>query len=41
MEGTLDELVERVDCPKIKADLDVLHTQVTTLRISLEESAAR
>jgi hypothetical protein len=36
-EGTLDEVVGRVDCPELRADLDVLQSQVTALRVSIEK----
>ena len=36
IEGTLDEVVKRVQCPELRARLDVLQTQVTALRISIE-----
>ena len=36
-EGTLDTVVSRVECPELRADLDVLHTQVTALRVSIEK----
>ena len=35
-EGTLDEMVERAERSELRANLDILHTQVTALRFSLE-----
>ena len=32
IEGTLDEVIERVDSAELKAGLDVLQTRVTALR---------
>jgi hypothetical protein len=36
IEGTLDEVIERVDSAELKASLDVLQTRVTALRVSIE-----
>lgn len=36
IEGTLDEVIERVDNPELKASLDALQTTVTALRASIE-----
>lgn len=33
-EGTLSELVERVECSELRAKLDVLYSQITALRAS-------
>jgi hypothetical protein len=38
-EGTLSEVVERVDCPKLRASLDTLLNQIIGLRISIEQTA--
>ncbi|MBV9083889.1 MAG: hypothetical protein JOZ62_14520 [Acidobacteriaceae bacterium] len=35
-EGTLDELACRVVSSKLRADLDVIHSQVAAIRASLE-----
>lgn len=39
IEGTLDEVIERVDNPELKASLDALQTTVTALRASIEPPA--
>ena len=39
IEGTLDEVIERVDSAELKASLDVLQTRVTALRVSIEPPA--
>jgi hypothetical protein len=36
IEGTLDEVIERVDNSELKASLDALQTTVTALRVSIE-----
>ncbi len=36
IEGTLDEVMERVDNSQLKASLDALQTTVTALRVSIE-----
>ncbi len=36
IEGTLDEVIERVDNSELKASLDVLQSRVTALRVSIE-----
>jgi hypothetical protein len=38
-EGTLDELIERVEEPELKVRLDLLQGQVTALRTSIEAPA--
>jgi hypothetical protein len=38
-EGTLNEVVERVDCPELRASLDTLLSQITALRISIDKTA--
>ncbi len=35
-EGTLDEVIERLDNSELKASLDALQTTVTALRVSIE-----
>jgi hypothetical protein len=40
IEGTLDEVIERVDHAELKASLDVLQTRVTALRVSIEPPAS-
>jgi hypothetical protein len=39
IEGTLNEVIERVDNTELKASLDVLNTRVTALRVSIEPPA--
>jgi hypothetical protein len=39
MEGTLEELIERVDGAELRASLDVLHSRVVALRVSIEPPA--
>ena len=39
IEGTLDEVIERVDSAELKASLDVLQTRVTVLRVSIDPPA--
>ena len=36
IEGTLDEVMERLDNSELKASLDALQTTVTALRVSIE-----
>jgi hypothetical protein len=36
-EGTLGEVTERVECPELRAKLDVLYSQITALRMSIEK----
>jgi hypothetical protein len=36
IEGTMDEVIERLDNAELKASLDVLQTRVTALRVSIE-----
>lgn len=40
IEGTLDEVMERVDNSELKASLDVLQSRVTALRVSIEPPAS-
>ena len=40
-EGTLDEVVGRVENPDLNAQLDALRSQVTGLRICIEEPLER
>jgi hypothetical protein len=40
-EGTLDEVVGRVEDPEVNAQLDALRGQVAALRISVEEPLRR
>jgi len=37
LEGTLDEIVGRVESPRMNAQLDALRSQVTVVRICIEE----
>lgn len=39
MEGTLEEVIDRVDNAELKASLDVLHSRVMALRVSIEPLA--
>ena len=39
IEGTLGELIERVDTSELRASLDVLQSRVTSLRVSIEPPA--
>jgi hypothetical protein len=39
IEGTLGELIERVETSELHASLDVLQSRVTALRISIEPAA--
>ena len=39
IEGTLGEVIERVDNSELKASLDVLQSRVTALRVSIEPPA--
>ena len=41
IEGTLDEVIERVDTSELRASLDVLQSRVTALRLSIEPGAGR
>lgn len=35
-EGTLDEVIERVASPRLKADLEVLQTRISSLRTAID-----
>ena len=39
IEGTLGELIERVETSELRASLDVLQSRVTALRVSIESPA--
>jgi hypothetical protein len=39
-EGTLDEVIERVECPELRTNLDALQSQIAALRISIETQTA-
>jgi hypothetical protein len=39
IEGTLGELIERVEISELQSSLDVLQSRVTALRISIEPQA--
>ena len=41
IEGTLGELIERVETSELHASLDVLQSRVTALRISIEPPARK
>lgn len=40
IEGTLGELIERVETSELQASLDVLQSRVTALRVSIEPRAS-
>jgi hypothetical protein len=40
-EGTLDEVVERIASPELRADLGVLQTHINALRVSIEPPEAK
>ena len=40
IEGTLDEVIERLDNSELKASLDALQTTMTALRVSIEPPAS-
>lgn len=37
-EGTLDEVIERVVSPALKADLEILQTSICSLRLTIDPS---
>jgi len=39
IEGTLGELIDRVETSELRASLDVLQSRVTALRVSIEPPA--
>jgi len=39
IEGSLDELIERVETSELQSSLDVLRSRVTALRVSIEPPA--
>jgi hypothetical protein len=41
IEGTLEEVIERVEISELRASLDVLQSRVTALRVSIEPSKDR
>ena len=41
IEGTLAELIERVETSELQASLDVLQSRVTALRVSIEPPASK
>ena len=41
IEGTLEEVIERVEPSELGASLDVLQTRVTALRVSIEPGEGR
>jgi len=41
IEGTLEEVIERVDISQLRASLDVLQSRVTALRVSIEPGERR
>ena len=40
IEGTLGELIDRVEISELQASLDVLQSRVTALRMSIEPAAS-
>ena len=40
IEGTLDEVIERLDNSELRASLDAVQTTVTALRVSIEPPPA-
>ena len=41
IEGTLEEVIARVDISELRASLDVLQSRVTALRLSIEPGESR
>jgi hypothetical protein len=41
IEGTLDEVIERVEISELRASLDVLQSRVVALRVSIEPAEIR
>ena len=41
IEGTLDEVIERVEISELRASLDVLQSRVVALRVSIEPAETR
>lgn len=41
IEGTLEEVIERVEPSELRASLDVLQSRVTALRVSIEPGGGR
>ena len=41
IEGTLEEVIERVEISELRASLDVLQSRVTALRVSIEPAELR
>ena len=41
IEGTLEEVIERVEISELRANLDVLQSRVTALRVSIESDEVR
>ena len=41
IEGTLEEVIERVEISELRASLDVLQNRVTALRVSIEPAERR
>jgi hypothetical protein len=41
IEGTLEEVIERVEISELRASLDVLQSRVTALRVSIEPGQDR
>ena len=41
IEGTLEEVIERVETSELRASLDVLQGRITALRVSIEPAERR
>jgi hypothetical protein len=41
IEGTLEEVIERVEISELRASLDALQSRVTALRVSIEPAERR
>ena len=41
IEGTLEEVIERVEISELRASLDVLQSRVNALRVSIEPAEVR
>ena len=41
IEGTLEDVIERVEISELRASLDVLQSRVTALRVSIEPGEGR
>lgn len=41
IEGTLENVVERVEAPELRAEIDVLHARAKALRITITKTAKK